>query len=63
MFWIFLLILLFSIVLIKLGSYYAWVGILLGGLKLAALVIVYLVVAAFLRNYFRKKNSSSKSQP
>lgn len=60
MIWLFILVVLFAVMLIKLGSYSAWVSILVLGLKVAVLVIVYLVAAAFLRNFFGKKNNTSK---
>lgn len=55
MIWLFMLVVLFAVMLIKLGAYSAWVGILVLGLKVAVLVIVYLVTAAFLRKIFGKK--------
>jgi membrane protein implicated in regulation of membrane protease activity len=55
MFWGFILIAALGIMLIRLGMYSVWVGVLSGGLQLALLVIVFLTVALVWRRVFGTK--------
>jgi hypothetical protein len=56
MFWIFILVAVLALMFVKLGVYSVWVTVLSAGLKLAVLVIAFLLIALAWRKYFRAKN-------
>ncbi|NOU15577.1 MAG: hypothetical protein HOO92_16715 [Methylococcaceae bacterium] len=56
MFWTFIIFAIFALMFVKLGAYSVWMAIFAGGLKVAALVIICLVIWQVFQKLFHKSS-------